>query len=69
MEQEKEPPIMQDHNDTHEEDSSPTIEEVEMAVQKLKKHKAPGTDNIAAELFKYGGNELVKHLHTIVMEI
>jgi hypothetical protein len=47
---------MQDHNDTNEEDSSPTIEEVEMTVQKLKKYKAPGTDNIPAELFKYGGN-------------
>jgi len=40
-----------------------------MAVQKLKKHKAPGTDNIPAELFKYGGNELVKHLHTIIKEM
>jgi len=57
MEQEKEPPIMQDHNDTNEEYSSLTIEEVQMAVQKLKKHKAPGTYNTPAELFKYGGNE------------
>ena len=51
---------MQDHKDTNEEDSTPTIE-VEMAIQKLKNYKAPGTDNIPAELFKYGGNELVKH--------
>jgi hypothetical protein len=42
---------------------------VEMAVQKLKKHKAPGTDNMPEEIFKYGGNELVKHLHTIIKEI
>jgi hypothetical protein len=69
MEQEKEPPIMQDHNDTNEEESSPTIEEVEMAIQKLKKNKTPGTDKIPAELFKYGGNELVKYLHTIIKEI
>jgi hypothetical protein len=40
-----------------------------MAVQKLKKHKAPGTDNIPAELFTYGGNEIIKHLHTIITEI
>ena len=40
-----------------------------MAVQELKKHKAPGTDNISAELFKYGGNEIIKHLHTIIKEI
>jgi len=54
---------MQDYKDTNEEDSAPTIEEVE--VQKLKNYKAPGTDNIPAELFRYGGNELVKHLHTV----
>jgi sorting nexin-29 len=33
------------------------------------KYKAPGTDNIPAELLKYGGNGLVKHLHTIIKEI
>jgi len=56
MEQEKEPPIMQDHTDTNRKTLLRTIGEGEMAVQKLKKHKAPGTDNIPAELFKYGGN-------------
>ena len=59
---------MQDHKHTKEEDSAPTIE-VEMAVQILKNYKAPGTDNIPAELFKYGGNGLVKHLHTIIKDI
>lgn len=34
---------MQDHKDTNEEDSAPKIE-VEMAIQKLKNYKAPGTD-------------------------
>jgi hypothetical protein len=37
MEQEKEPSKMQDYKGTEEEDSSPTMEEVKMAVQKLKK--------------------------------
>jgi len=60
---------MQDHNDTNEKDPPPTTEEVEMAVQKLKKHKAPGIGNIPAELFKYGGSELVKQLHTIIKDI
>ena len=32
---------MQDYKDTNEEDSSPTVEEVEVAVQKLKNYKAP----------------------------
>jgi hypothetical protein len=60
---------MLDYKDTNEEDSAPTVEEVEVAVQKLKNYKAPGTDNIPAELFRYGGNELVKHLHTIIEDI
>ena len=51
------------------EESVPTIEEVEMAVQKSKKHKAPAMDNIPADLFKYGVNEIIKHLHTIIKEI
>jgi len=69
MGQDKGPSIMQDYKDTNEEDSAPTVEEVEVAVQKLKNYKAPGTDNIPAELFIYGGNELVKHLHTIIKDI
>jgi len=32
---------MQDCKDTNEEDSAPTVEEVEVAVQKLKNYKAP----------------------------
>ena len=68
-EEEKEPIKMQDCKGTKEEDFTPTREEVEMAVQKLKKHKAPGTDNIPAELFKYGGDELLTHLHSIIREI
>ena len=66
---EKEPSITQDANDIKEEDSLSTIEEVEMAVQKLKNYKAPGTDSKQAELFEYCGNELIKHLHTIRKEI
>jgi hypothetical protein len=49
--------------------TSPTIEEVEMAVQELKKYKAPGTDHIPAEIFMCDGNELLKHLHSIIREI
>ena len=60
---------MQDCNGTEEEDFTSTREEVEMAVQKLKKHKDPGTDNIPAELFKYGGDELLTHLHSIIREV
>jgi hypothetical protein len=38
MEQEKEPIKTQGYKDTIEEDFSPTMEEVELAVQILKKH-------------------------------
>ena len=69
MEQDKGTSVKQDYKDKNEEDITPTVEEVEMAVQKLRNYKAPGTDNIPAELFKNGGNELVKHLHTIIKEI
>jgi len=69
MEQDKGLSLMQDHRVTDEEDSAPAIEEVEMAVQKLKNYEAPGTNNIPTQLFKYGGNELVKHLHTIIKDI
>jgi hypothetical protein len=69
MKQGKEPINIQVYKDTKEEDLSPTMKEVEMAVQRLKKYKAAGTDNILAELFKYGGNELLKHLHSIIREI
>ena len=55
---------MQDHKDTNEKDSAPTIEEVEMAIQKLMNYKDPGTDNMPAGLFECGGNESVKHLYT-----
>jgi len=66
--QDKGPSVMQDYKDTNEEDSTPTVEEVEVAVQKLKNYKAPGTNNIPVELFRYGRNELVKHLHTIIKD-
>ena len=34
----------------------PTIEEIETALKKLKNNKAPGTDNILAELLEFGGD-------------
>ncbi|KAI8772934.1 hypothetical protein BgiMline_015463 [Biomphalaria glabrata] len=36
-------------------DDPPTSEEIETAISKLKKHKAPGSDGVPAEIFKMGG--------------
>ena len=42
------------------------LEEVEEEVQKLKNGKAPGQDNIKAEMLKYMGKEGIKLLHEII---
>lgn len=39
--------------------------EVETAIQKLKPHKAPGTDGITAEILQAGGEELVDEMFSI----
>jgi hypothetical protein len=38
----------------------PTYKEVSNIINRLKRNKAPGTDNIPAELAKYGGH-ILKH--------
>lgn len=42
-----------------------SLEEVKIAISCLKKWKAPGTDDIPAELIKYGGKEL----HIIIFRL
>jgi hypothetical protein len=44
----------------------PTLQEVEMAICKLKNNKAPGDDNLSGELFKAGSAELPKELHRLI---
>jgi hypothetical protein len=67
-EKEIEPSIIEDYNNSSEEDPPPAVE-VEMGIKKLKKHKAPGIDKIPAALFKHAGSELIKQLHTVLKEI
>jgi hypothetical protein len=43
----------------------PSAFEFEMAVEKIKKHKAPDTDQIPAELIKTGGRTLRSEIHKL----
>ena len=42
---------------------APTIEEIETTVKKLKNNKSPETDNIPAEILKFGGDRLKQRLY------
>jgi sorting nexin-29 len=44
----------------------PSVMEVEVAISRLKNNKAPGVDNLPAELFKTGCAALVYKLHTLI---
>ena len=47
----------------------PDREEVTMAIQRLKLNKASGYDGFPAELFKAGGDELVRCMHQLLCNI
>ena len=42
------------------------IEEIRTAVKQLKNRKAPGIDGIQAEIYKYGGETVIKWLHRVI---
>ena len=48
---------------------TPSYDEVLAAINKLKNHKAPGEDNIPAELIKHGGVQLWTRLHQIIVMV
>lgn len=43
--------------------------EIEQAIKELKRNKAPGIDNITAELIKAGGDTIVNALHVLLNKI
>jgi hypothetical protein len=47
----------------------PTQEEMEKAIDNLKTNKAPGEDDIIAELIKNSSRELKKRLHALICKI
>ena len=43
----------------------PSVFEVEMVIQKLKRHKSPGIDQIKAGLIKAGGRTICSEIHEL----
>jgi hypothetical protein len=43
--------------------------EIEMAIEKLKRHKSPGTDQFVAELIKAGGWIICSEFHKLINSI
>jgi hypothetical protein len=44
----------------------PSASEVEMATEKLKRHKPPGIDNIPAEMIKVGNRTIRSEIHKLI---
>jgi len=47
----------------------PTYNEVSDIIQKLRNNKAPGPDNIIAELIKEGGRKLKHRIYMLILKI
>lgn len=52
-----------------EENDPPKLDEIKEIIRSLKNNKSPGADNIMAELFKYGGEEMHKKIHELICKI
>ena len=49
-------------------DHAPSIDEIKAAINKTKMNKSPGSDGIPAEIYKYGGEELMQRLFQLISE-
>jgi len=47
----------------------PNVSEIELAIEKLKSHKSPGTDQIPAEVIKAGGKTIHCEIHKLTISI
>jgi len=44
----------------------PSAFEVEMAIEKLKRYRSPGIDQIPAEMIKAGGRTICSEIHKLI---
>jgi len=49
--------------------TQPSASEFQLAIDKLKSHKSPGTDQIPAELIKAGGRTICVEIHKLITSI
>jgi hypothetical protein len=49
--------------------AEPIFIEVEMALEKLKRHKSPGVDQIPAELIKAGSRTVCCEIHKLINSV
>jgi hypothetical protein len=47
----------------------PNIEEVRETIKELRNNKAPGGDNICAEMVKYGGDKLIQLIYELIKDV
>ncbi|CAF4211196.1 unnamed protein product, partial [Rotaria sordida] len=50
-------------------EKTPILQEVAEAIKQMKNHRAPGKDNLTAEILKAGGMTTAKWLHEIICDI
>ncbi|CAF4634110.1 unnamed protein product, partial [Didymodactylos carnosus] len=50
-------------------DTPPSLPEVVQAIKQMKSRKAPGKDDVTAELLKAGGMEIALWLHQIIVDV
>ena len=49
--------------------TTPSRNKVRVAIQRLKNNKAAGPDGLPAELFKAGGDVLVRSIHQLIYRV